>query len=51
MATAAGYGLIDKPAPAFIVVPALTVTKDNVAQGSQESLHREAPKAVLDALK
>ena len=51
MATAAGYGLIDKAAPPFIVVPALTVTKDNVAQGWQESLHREAPKAVLDALK
>jgi ribose transport system substrate-binding protein len=51
MATAAGYGLIDKPVPPFIVVPALTVTKDNVAQGWQESLHHEAPKAVLDALK
>lgn len=51
MATAAGYGLLDKPAPAFVVVPALTVTKDNVAQGWEESLHRKAPQSVLDALK
>ena len=51
MATAAGYGLIGKPAPAFVVAPVLTVTKDNVAQGWQESLHRDAPKSILDALK
>ena len=51
MATAAGYGLIDKPAPAFVVAPALTVTKANVAQGWRESLHREAPNSILDALK
>ena len=51
MATAAGYGLIDKPAPAFVVAPALTVTKANVVQGWQESLHREPPKSILDALK
>src|SRR5579863_10760739 len=51
MAEAAGYGLVDKPAPAFVVAPVLTVTKDNVAQGWQESLHRDAPKSILDALK
>ena len=51
MATAAGYGLLDKAAPAFVVAPVLTVTKANVAQGYQESLHRDAPKSVLDAAK
>jgi ribose transport system substrate-binding protein len=51
MADAAGYGLIDKPAPGFVVAPVLTVTKANVAEGWQESLHRDAPKSVLDAAK
>ena len=41
--TAAGYGLLGKPAPAFVVAPVLTVTKGNVAEGWQESLHRDAP--------
>ncbi len=51
MATAAGYGLLSKSAPAFVVAPVLTVTKANIAQGWQESLHRDAPKSVLNALK
>ena len=51
MATAAGYGLLGKTAPPFVVAPVLTVSKANVAQGWQESLHREAPKSVLDAVK
>ncbi|MBV8472941.1 MAG: substrate-binding domain-containing protein, partial [Hyphomicrobiales bacterium] len=51
MATAAGYGLLDKAAPPFVVAPVLTITKANVAQGWQESLHRDAPKSVLDAAK
>jgi ribose transport system substrate-binding protein len=51
MATAAAYGLLGKDAPPFVVAPALTVTKANVAEGWMESLHREAPKTVLDAIK
>lgn len=51
MAEAAGYGLLGKPAPAFVVAPVLTVTKSNVADGWQESLHRDAPKSVIDAAK
>jgi ribose transport system substrate-binding protein len=51
MATAAGYGLMDKTAPAFVVAPVLTVTKANVAQGWRESLHRDAPKSVVNAAK
>jgi ribose transport system substrate-binding protein len=51
MADAAGYGLLGKQAPAFVVAPVLTVTKNNVAQGWQDSLHRDAPKSILDAVK
>ncbi|MDQ0471521.1 substrate-binding domain-containing protein [Labrys wisconsinensis] len=51
MAAAAGYGLLGKPAPAFIVAPVLTVTKANVVQGWQDSLHRPAPQSILDAAK
>jgi ribose transport system substrate-binding protein len=51
MAAAAGYGLLDKPAPAFAVAPVLTVTKSNVAAGWRESLHRDAPQSVIDAAK
>jgi ribose transport system substrate-binding protein len=47
MATVAGYGLIGKPAPAFIVVPAITVTRSNVADGWQRSLHRALPRSIL----
>ena len=31
------------------MAPALTVTKENVAEGWQQSLHRDAPQSVLDA--
>lgn len=51
MAMAAGYGLLGKEAPAFVVAPVLTVTKDNVAQGWQDSLHRDAPKSILESMK
>jgi ribose transport system substrate-binding protein len=51
MADAAGYGLLGKPAPAFVVAPVLTVEKGNVAAGWQESLHRDAPKSILDVVK
>ena len=51
MATGAAYGLLNKSAPAFVVAPVLTVTKDNIIEGWKESLHREAPKTILDALK
>ena len=36
--------------PPFVVAPALSVTSDNVADGWQKSLRRDAPKSVLDAL-
>jgi ribose transport system substrate-binding protein len=51
MATAAGYGLLGKPAPAFVIAPVLTVTKANVVAAFTEALHRDAPKSVIDAAK
>lgn len=51
MAIAAGYGLIDKKAPPFVIVPATTVTKDRLFAGYQESLNRQPPKSVLEAAK
>jgi ribose transport system substrate-binding protein len=51
MATAAGYGLLGKEAPAFVVAPAITITKEDVAQGYKDSLNRDAPQSVLDAAK
>jgi ribose transport system substrate-binding protein len=51
MAKAAAYGILGKKAPAFLVAPVVTVTKDNLEQGYQESLHEAPPKAVQDAMK
>jgi ribose transport system substrate-binding protein len=50
MAKSAAYGILGKQAPAFIVAPAITITKANLEQGYQESLHKAPPKAVLKAL-
>jgi ribose transport system substrate-binding protein len=51
MATVAAYGLLGKEAPPFVVAPAATVTKANVAEGYRTSLHREPPQSVMDANK
>ncbi len=51
MAAAGLKSLMGQDVPAFVVAPALTVTKDNVAEGWKESLNRDAPKSVLDAAK
>jgi ribose transport system substrate-binding protein len=50
MATSAAYGLLGKPAPPFVIVPALTVTRSNLVQGYRESLNRGPPASVLKAL-
>jgi len=50
MAIAAGYGLLGKKAPAFVAAPALTITRENLAEGYRESLNREPPQSVRDAL-
>jgi ribose transport system substrate-binding protein len=51
MAAAGLKSMLGEPVAPFVVAPALTVTRDNVAQGWKESLNREAPKSVLDAAK
>ena len=50
MAKSAAYGLLGKKAPAFVVVPAMTITKSNLVQGYRESLHRNPPASVMKAL-
>jgi ribose transport system substrate-binding protein len=50
MAKSAAYGLLGKRAPAFVVVPALTITKSNLVQGYRESLDTDPPASVLKAL-
>lgn len=49
MARASAYGLLGRRAPAFLVAPALTVTKDTIAQGYRASLHQSPPADVLAA--
>jgi ribose transport system substrate-binding protein len=50
MAVSAGYGLLGKKAPAFVVAPAMTITRSELVQGYQASLHRDPPASVLKAL-
>ena len=50
MATSAAYGLLGKKAPAFIVAPAMTITRSTLVQGYRASLHRDPPASVLKAL-
>lgn len=51
MAAAGLKSLLGQQTPAFVVAPALTVTRDNVSQGWKDSLNRDAPQSVLDAAK
>jgi ribose transport system substrate-binding protein len=50
MAKSAAYGLLDKDAPPFVVVPAMTITRSNLAAGYRASLHRDPPASVTEAL-
>jgi ribose transport system substrate-binding protein len=50
MAKSAAYGLLGKPAPPFVVVPALTITRANLVEGYRESLNRDPPATVTAAL-
>ena len=50
MAKSAAYGLLGKKAPAFVVAPAMTITKSNLVQGYHDSLHRDPPASVMKAL-
>jgi ribose transport system substrate-binding protein len=46
----AAYGLLGKDVPAFVVAPAMTITRANLAAGYLASLHRDRPASVLKAL-
>jgi ribose transport system substrate-binding protein len=50
IAMATAYGLIGKPAPAFIAVPALPVVRANLLQAWREAYHTDAPKELADLL-
>jgi ribose transport system substrate-binding protein len=51
MAVVGLKSLLGQTTPGFIVAPALTVTKETVAQGWKDSLNRPAPQSILDAAK
>ncbi|MGI9435879.1 MAG: substrate-binding domain-containing protein [Geminicoccaceae bacterium] len=50
-ARAAAAGLLDKPVDPFLVVDALAISPDNVADGWLQSMNREALASVFDAAK
>ena len=50
MAKSAAYGLLGKDAPPFVIAPAMTITRSNLVEGYHESLHRDPPASVMDAL-
>jgi ribose transport system substrate-binding protein len=51
MAESAAYGLIGKKIPPFLIAGALTITKENINEGYEKSLHIEPPQSVLEAEK
>ena len=42
------YGVLGKPAPPFVIVPAIKVTKENLVEGWRESLHQDPPPEIMD---
>ncbi|HUC92468.1 MAG TPA: substrate-binding domain-containing protein [Paenibacillus sp.] len=47
----AGYALLGKEAPAYVAVPALSVTKDNILDAWKTVYQADAPKTIQDAAK
>lgn len=45
----AGYGLIGKEAPAYVALPALPVTQENVLEAWTTVYHQEPPEALVEA--
>lgn len=50
LATLGAYGILGKDAPPFLTVGFLKVTRDNLAEAWEESLNKELPDAVVEAL-
>ena len=46
----AGYGLLGKQAPAYIALPALPVTRENLLEAWKEVYHQEAPDTVKSSM-
>lgn len=51
LANMSGLAVLDKEAPAFVTVPAIKITKANLAEAWLESLNRDIPTEISDALK
>jgi ribose transport system substrate-binding protein len=49
MALEGAYGILGREAPPFVIVPTIKVTRENLAEGWQASLHEEAPAEILEA--
>jgi ribose transport system substrate-binding protein len=47
----AGYGLLGKPAPAYVALPALPVTRENLLDAWKTVYHTEAPASISDMMK
>jgi ribose transport system substrate-binding protein len=47
----AGYGLLGKPAPAYVALPALPVTRENLLDAWKTVYHTEAPASIIDRMK
>jgi ribose transport system substrate-binding protein len=47
----AGYGLLGKPAPAYVALAALPVTKDNLLDAWQTVYHKPATDKIKNAMK
>jgi ribose transport system substrate-binding protein len=47
----AGYGLLGKPAPAYVALPALPVTRENLLDAWKTVYHSEAPASIRDRIK
>ncbi len=49
-AVLAGYGLIGKPAPAYVGFPSVVVTRDSLLKSWQTVYHVDAPKEIQDSM-
>ena len=47
----AGYGLLGKPAPAYVALPALPVTRENLLDAWKTIYHTDAPASIQDRIK
>jgi ribose transport system substrate-binding protein len=50
MATIAGRALLNEQSPPYVTVGLMKITKDNLVEGWHQSLHRDPPKEVMQAL-